>query len=54
MDARILLPILAAVFLTLAGYQLLKNGGRINPRARSWLITGGLFAAVSAWLWWMG
>jgi hypothetical protein len=54
MNPRHLLPILAVVFLVLGGYRLLKNGGTLDPRSRSWLLTGGLFAAVSAWLFWKG
>lgn len=54
MNPRFLLPILAVVFLALGGYRLLKSGGTPDPRSRSWLLTGGLFAAVSAWLFWKG
>lgn len=52
MNPRYILPVLAVLFLALGGYRLLRNHGRIDPRSKSWLFTGGLFAAVSAWLFW--
>lgn len=53
-NPRYLLPVLAVIFLVLAGYRLLRSGGKIDPRSKSWLMTGVLFAAVSAWLFWKG
>ena len=52
MNPRYMLPVLAVVFLILGGVRLLRSGGRVDPRSKSWLMTGGLFALVSAWLWW--
>lgn len=50
MEPRWLFPLLAVVFLVLAGARLLRNGRRLDPAARTWLILGVIFAAVSLWL----
>jgi hypothetical protein len=51
MNARYILSVLAVVFLALALRQLSRNGWRIDPKSRAWLLTGTAFGAVSLWLW---
>jgi hypothetical protein len=49
--AKYILPALAAVFLVLAGLRIRRDRGRIMPASRTWLLTGIIFALVSAYLW---
>jgi hypothetical protein len=51
MNARLILFVLAGVFLVLAATRIARNAGRIDPAARTWLIVAILFGAVSIWLW---
>lgn len=51
MDAKIILAVLAALFLAAAVRRLRQDGG-IGPASRTWLLVGTSFALVSAWLWW--
>jgi hypothetical protein len=48
---RNLFPIIAVVFLGLGLLRLLRDGGKSHPQSRAWLLTGTIFALVSAWLW---
>src|SRR5262245_8834249 len=32
----------------------MRGGRHAHPQTRTWLLVGGIFAAVSAWLFWMG
>jgi hypothetical protein len=49
--AKYVLAALATVFLVLAGLRSRRDGGRIMPASRTWLLTGIIFALVSAYLW---
>lgn len=51
MNARIILPALALFALVAAAIRLVRDGGRIAPASRTWLLVGVIFAAVSGWLW---
>lgn len=51
MNARIILAVLSAVFLAAATFRYFRDGGRVAPASKSWFLTGGIFALVSAWLW---
>jgi uncharacterized membrane protein HdeD (DUF308 family) len=48
--AKYILTALAGVFLILGVRRLLRHGAR-HPQARAWLLVGGIFSVVSAWLW---
>jgi len=48
---RYLFPILGAVFLLLGLMRSVQARG-LPPQARTWLLCGVIFSAVSAWLWW--
>jgi hypothetical protein len=49
--AKYILGALALVFLALATQRIRRDGGRIMPASRTWLLTGIIFAVVSAYLW---
>jgi uncharacterized membrane protein len=49
--AKYILAVLAVVFLALAATRILRDGGRIMPASRTWLLTGIIFSVVSAYLW---
>ena len=51
MPARYILGCLAGVFLVLGGVRVVREGGRIDPAARTWLLIALIFSVVSAWLW---
>ena len=51
MQARHILPVLAAVFLAFGGLRVIRAGGRIDPASRTWLLIAVIFGAVSLWLW---
>ncbi len=50
MAVKYLFPLLAVVFLVFAGLRILRDGARITPASRTWLIIGILFALVGAYL----
>jgi hypothetical protein len=50
MAARDILGLLAVVFLILGGLRAIREG-RVGPTARTWLMIGMIFGAVSAWTW---
>lgn len=50
-DAKLILTVLAPVFLLLAAVQWWR-AKRLEPSGRAWLRIGLIFAAVAAWLWW--
>jgi hypothetical protein len=50
MLAKYILAAVGAVFLVLALVRIAKDGGRVGPASRTWLIVAIVFAAVSAWL----
>lgn len=49
--AKWVLAVLAVVFLALGALRLARDGGRLAPASKTWLIVGFVFALVSAWLW---
>lgn len=51
MAAKHILAGLAGVFLVLAGLRINRDGGRVRPGSRTWLLIGIIFAAVSTYLW---
>ena len=51
MLAKYILAVLAIVFLAIAALRLVRDGGRIRPASRTWLIVASVFGLVSAWLW---
>jgi hypothetical protein len=46
-----ILAVLSAVFLAAAAWRLLRDGGRIGPASKAWLLVGGIFAILGGWLW---
>ncbi|MGH8239749.1 MAG: hypothetical protein ACREXP_22440 [Steroidobacteraceae bacterium] len=50
MATQHVLAIFAAIFLLFALARILRNAGRIDPAAKTWLIITVIFAAVSTWL----
>lgn len=51
MQAKLLLTVLALIFLAAAGFRCYRDGGRIAPASKAWFLTGGIFVLVSTWLW---
>ena len=51
MTAKYILGVLGVVFLIVAGIRLAKDGWKIGPASKTWLIIGVIFTAVSAWTW---
>jgi hypothetical protein len=50
MAARYILAAFAVAFLTAAAIRLYGGGSVRHPQARTWLLVGVIFAAISAWL----
>jgi hypothetical protein len=50
MAAKYILGALSAVFIVLAVWRMASGGAASHPQARTWLLIGVIFAAVSAWL----
>ena len=50
-DAKLIFAVLGPVFLVLGAARWLR-AGRLGSQAKTWLLTGGIFWAVAAWLWW--
>ena len=50
-DAKLIFAVLGPVFLVLGTARWLR-AGRMGPQAKTWLLTGCIFSAVAAWLWW--
>ena len=50
MAAKYILAVLACAFLIAGGLRLGRDGGRTHPQSRTWLLIGGIFGVVSAWL----
>ncbi|MEJ2379440.1 MAG: hypothetical protein P8Y71_29990 [Pseudolabrys sp.] len=51
MYAKYILAVLSIVFLVLAGVRWRRDGGRLGPQSRTWLIVGVIFALVAALIW---
>jgi hypothetical protein len=47
---KYILAALSVVFLTLAISRIARTGAASHPQARTWLLIGGIFGAVSVWL----
>jgi len=50
MSAKYILAVLSVVFIALAARRLGQGGGKLTGQARTWFIIGGIFGAVSLWL----
>jgi hypothetical protein len=48
--AKHILTVLALVFLVLGARRTMTHGLK-HPQARTWLVVGGIFSLVGAWLW---
>ncbi|MES2355099.1 MAG: hypothetical protein V4568_12010 [Pseudomonadota bacterium] len=51
MVAKYILSIGAVVLLVLAIIRIVKDGGRVVPQSKTWLVMAGIMTAVSIWLW---
>ncbi len=51
MAAKYILAVLSIIFLFTGITRVIREGGRIGPASKAWLLVGGIFAAVSLWLW---
>lgn len=51
MFAKYILAIAGSAFLVAALARLARDRGKVGPAAKTWLIVGGMFVAVSAWIW---
>ena len=54
MATKYILLGLAVVVLALAFTSMARGGMTSHPQTRTWLIIGGIFALVSAWLFYQG
>ena len=54
MSANYILGALAIVFLGLGIVRMASGDMKAHPQIRTWLIIGGIFALVSAWLFYQG
>ena len=52
MTAQAILAVLALVFLAAALWRLARDGFKLAPSSRTWLMVALIFSAVSGWLWW--
>ena len=50
MVAKYILAAFAAAFLIAAAASYVRAGRQLKISARTWLLVGAIFAAVSAWL----
>jgi len=53
-STQLILAFGAAVFFVLATIRVVRNGARIDPAARTWLLIATFFGLVSVWLWFEG
>ena len=51
MHAQDILAALSVVFFALAAVRLGRDGWQLRSQSRTWLLVSGIFAAVSAFLW---
>ena len=54
MAAKYILAVLAIAFLIAPTLRLVRDGGRVRPATKTWLLTGGIFVIVAGWLWYQG
>jgi uncharacterized membrane protein HdeD (DUF308 family) len=52
--AKYILAVLAVAFLAAGVRRLARNGGKRHPQGQTWLLIAGIFAVVSAWLFYRG
>jgi hypothetical protein len=52
MNAGLILAAGSVLFLVAALWRLSREGFKLGPAARTWLMIAAIFGAVSAWLWW--
>jgi uncharacterized membrane protein HdeD (DUF308 family) len=52
--AQFILALLAVAFLAVAVWRVSRDGFRLHPASRTWLLIAAIFGAVSTWLWWSG
>lgn len=52
MAASTILSILAVLFLAAALWRLTRDGFKLGPSSRTWLLVTLIFTGVSGWLWW--
>ena len=50
MPTRYIFAVLGAAFLIAAAVRLAKDGWRVVPASKTWLIIGVIFSAVSFWI----
>ncbi len=50
MLAKYILAALAMAFLAAAALRLAGDRGWSHPQVKTWLLLGGIFSVVSAWL----
>jgi hypothetical protein len=51
MSARLVMGVLALVFLIAAVGRIWRDAGRVGPAARTWLLIALIFAAITFWRW---
>ena len=51
MAAKYILAVLAVAFCAAALLRFSRGGGFSHPQTKTWLLISGIFAVVSAWLW---
>jgi hypothetical protein len=54
MAAKILLCVVALLFLAAAMGRMARDPGKLVPAARTWLLVAAIFATVAAYLWLTG
>ena len=54
MLTKYILAGLSVIFIALALSRMVSAGARAHPQSRTWLLIGGIFGVVSAWLFYQG
>jgi hypothetical protein len=52
MAAKYILALMAIAFLLASLWRLSREGFKLGPASRTWLMIALLFGVVAAWLWW--
>lgn len=50
-NAQYVLGVLALLFFLACLWRLARDGFKLGPASRAWLMVALIFGAVSAWLW---
>jgi len=50
MFAKYILAAMALVFLAAGTVRFVRDGGRLHPQSKTWLIIAAIFGGVSVWL----